>query len=73
MRSANVPLSPLVAIADDIFAIGLGIGDRFPFDAGREARAAAACAAPTFVISSTMAALPISIARFKPSQPSCAA
>ncbi len=32
----------LVAIADDIFAIGFGVGDGLPFDAGRETGAAAA-------------------------------
>ena len=32
----------LVGIADDVFLVGLGVGDRLPFDAGRKARAAAA-------------------------------
>ena len=30
-----------VGVADDVFPVGLGIGDRFPLDAGREACAAA--------------------------------
>ena len=31
----------LVGVADDIFLVGLDAGDRAPFDAGRETRAAA--------------------------------
>ena len=30
-----------VGVADDVFAVGLGLGHGFPFDAGREARTAA--------------------------------
>ena len=35
----------LVGIADDIFAVACVVGDGLPFDAGREARAAAAAQA----------------------------
>ena len=35
----------LVGIADDVFAVGRGVGDGLPFDAGRKARAAAAAQA----------------------------
>ena len=37
-----MPLSPSSQLQTNIFAIGFGVGDRFPFDTGREARTAAA-------------------------------
>ena len=45
IRSAKVPLIALVGIADDVFLRARRVENGLPFDAGREARAAAAAKA----------------------------